>query len=151
MAYSTFVDLKNYLPEAVLLQLTDDSNTDEISQEKINDCIRRADDLIDGYMRGRYTVPIQGTIPVLIQDISTKLAVYFLHKRSLMLTLPESIKDDYDYCQLQLSNIQKGRLSPFEVADNPTWVTSNQSNQTTLCNKVMTSPNSPVAYDKFLI
>jgi phage gp36-like protein len=151
MAYSTVTDLKNYLPESVLLQLTDDSNTDDIDSEKIDDCIRRADDLIDGYMRGRYTVPITGTVPVLIKDISTKLAVYFLHKRSLMLTLPDPIKDDYDYCMQQLSNIQKGRLSPFDVQTNPVWVVSNTSNMVPLTVQAMTSPGSSRPFDRFLI
>ena len=152
MPYSTFVDLKNYLPESVLLQLTDDNNTDDIDQTKTEDCIRQADDLIDGYLRGRYTVPITGTVPVLIEDISTKLAVYFLFKRSLILTLPGPIKDDYDYCMTQLNNIQKGRLSPFDVPENPTWVVTNANPVVPpLTIQAMTSPGSQLPLNRFLI
>lgn len=157
MGYSSLTDCKNYLPEEVIKQLSDDNNTDDIDSGKVNDSIRRADDLIDGYLRGRYTVPITGTVPVLIQDLSTKLAVYFLFKRSLIQTLPEPIKDDYDYVMTQLKAIQRGQLSPFEISQNPTWMSSNKTNtqvsngDVSLTQMTMTSPGSARPYDRYPI
>ena len=125
MAYSTATDLANYIPSEQIRQLTDDNDTDEIDQDKLNDCIRRADDLIDSYLRGRYTVPLT-TVPALIRDISTKLASYFLFKRSLILTLPEPIADDYKYCNENLGKIQRGVITPFPSSEEPAFFGNNK-------------------------
>lgn len=125
MAYCTSTDLINAIPKAILQQLSDDQDTDEVDLDKINYAIARAQDLIDGYMRGRYEVPLT-VVPDLIRDIAVKLSIYYLFKRSLALTLPDPIKEDYDYCMKSLGDMQKGRLSPFPVADNPTWIMSNK-------------------------
>ena len=77
MSYCDLTDLKNYIPADVIKQLTDDGDTDEIDIEKVSLAISEADDLIDGYLRGRYPVPIQGTPPSLITDVSIKLSTYF--------------------------------------------------------------------------
>jgi len=125
MSYCDLTDLKNYIPADVIKQLTDDGDTDEIDIEKVSLAISEADDLIDGYLRGRYPVPIQGTPPSLITDVSIKLSTYFLYKRSLMLTLPDPVKDDYQHGMMVLRDIQKGRISPFPETQNPTWFVSN--------------------------
>jgi phage gp36-like protein len=125
MAYSTATDLQNYLPAEQVRQLTDDNDTDDIDLEKLNDAIRRADDLIDSYIRGRYTVPLVN-IPALIRDMSTKLASYFLFKRSLILTLPDPIKEDYSDANNMLMKIQRGQVTPFEQQDEPVFFNSNK-------------------------
>jgi Mu-like prophage protein gp36 len=113
------------MPRDVIQQLTDDSDTDEIDQDKVNFCIKQASDLIDGYCRGRFPVPIV-TVPDMITDVAVKLTVYFLYKRSLMVTLPDPIKDDYDFAIMILKDIQRGRVSPFESVQNPVWFGSNK-------------------------
>ena len=124
--YCTLLDLKNYISQDILLQVTDDSDTDQIDQEKVDFCIKQASDLIDGYMRGRYPTPLV-TVPDMITDVAVKLTMYFLYKRSLMVTLPDPIKNDYDFAVMILRDIQKGRVSPFEVSQNPVWFGSNKS------------------------
>jgi phage gp36-like protein len=125
-AYCTLIDLKNYAPRDVIQQLTDDEDTDQIDQEKVDFCIKQASDLIDGYMRGRYPTPLV-TVPDMITDVAVKLTMYFLYKRSLMVTLPDPIKNDYDFAVMILRDIQKGRVSPFEIGQNPTWFGSNKA------------------------
>jgi phage gp36-like protein len=126
-AYCTLIDLKNYLPETVLLQLSDDPDVDTISQEKIDFAVKQASDLIDSYLRGRYSLPLTVAVPDLIVDICVKLSTYFLFKRSLILTLPEPVHEDYKYSMTVLRDIQLGRVSPFEVSQNPVWFRSNKS------------------------
>jgi phage gp36-like protein len=126
MAYSSISDLKNYIPESQLREITDDNDTDDIDMEKLIDAIRRADDHIDSYMRGRFSLPLS-TVPDMIRDLSTRLAAYYLFKRSLALIMPESIKEDYKDCVKILSDIQRGRVSPFEIVSNPAWVVTNNS------------------------
>jgi phage gp36-like protein len=117
--------MKNYVPAEQLQQCSDDDDVDTISQEKIDDCIRRADDLIDSYLRGRYSVPLS-VVPELIKDLSVKLAVYFLFKRSLLLTLPDSIKDDYSDANSVLNKIQSGKITPFESTEEPAFFGTNK-------------------------
>lgn len=141
MAYSTSVDLKNVMPEAQLLQLTDDNDVDSIDVEKLDDSIRRADDLIDGYMRGRYQLPLT-TIPSMIRDLSTRLAVYYLYKRALYVMMPEAVKDDYKDCTDILTKIQKGKISPFEAGKEPVFFKSNKIST----DKIWTTQPTVTAY-----
>jgi phage gp36-like protein len=122
--YSSVEDLKNYLPESQLVQTTDDNDTGAIDMEKLNDALRRAQNFIDAHLMGRYSLP-PAVVPELIRDISTKLAGYFLMKRSLPLTLPEPIKLDYDYCIDQLVKMQRGQINPFPVANEPVFIAGN--------------------------
>jgi len=144
MAYSTELDIINYFPKAVLIQLTDDAGIGEVDVDKVNDAIRRADNLIDSYLNGRYTTPIPaGSVPNEIEDISTQLAIYFLYKRALTLTLPDTIKDNYKEAITYLKEIQKGKLSPFSTGANPTWAVGNKVGQIPLTVQAMQSPDSP--------
>ena len=125
MAYCTLTDLKNTVPEEQLRQLSDDSDVDSIDLEKVNECIRKADTTIDGYCRGRYSVPLT-TVPEAIRNISIGLSVYYLFNRSLLLTLPDSIKEAYTEATRVLKDIQAGRFSPFEATEEPAFFGTNK-------------------------
>ena len=128
MAYSTLVNLKSYMPEHMIVQLTDDYNTNTIEQEIIDDAINQADVLIDVYLRGRYPAAIdEADVPAFIQDISTKLTAYNLYRRKLSLTMPDAIMNDYKTCMSILKDIQSGKMTPFEVVNEPTVVKSNKT------------------------
>jgi phage gp36-like protein len=127
MPYSTIDDLKNYLPASQILQLTDDADIDTIDNDKLNDAIRRSDNLVDGYLRGRFDLPL-ATVPELIRDLSTKLSSYFLFKRSLILSMPESITEDYKYCTDILVKIQKGMITVFtDATEEPAFFGTNKT------------------------
>jgi len=126
MAYSDLEDLKTYMPERHLVQLTDQDDVNEIDEELVDDAILRADNTIDAYLRGRYPVPVTGTVPLEIQDISTKIASYNLYRKNMQLTLPDAIKDEYKQAISMLKDIQAGRMSPFESSDEPTIIVTNK-------------------------
>lgn len=125
--YSDAVSVKNYVPAIVIQQLTDDNNADSIDTEKLDFGLRQATDVIDGYLRGRYPVPLTGLIPTLIQDLCTKLAVYFLIQRSLIITMPDPVKDQYDNSIAILKEMQKGRVNAFEAKDEPVFFITNKT------------------------
>ena len=129
MAYSTILDLRKYMEPEIIRQLTDDNNTGEIDTLIVDDVILQADNMIDGFLRGRYPVEITvtGDIPAMICDLSTKLAAYNLYRRKLQLTLPESIKYDYKYCVEVLRDIQAGRISPFPEISEPSIILTNKT------------------------
>jgi len=116
------------MPEHMIVQLTDDYNTNTIEQEIIDDAINQADVLIDVYLRGRYPAAIdEADVPAFIQDISTKLTAYNLYRRKLSLTMPDAIMNDYKTCMSILKDIQSGKMTPFEVVNEPTVVKSNKT------------------------
>lgn len=125
--YSDKVSVKNYIPAIVVQQLTDDNDTDSIDDEKLNFALRQATDVIDGYLRGRYPVPLAGLIPTMIADLCTKLAVYFLIQRSLIITMPDPVKDQYDNSIAILKEMQKGRINAFEATDEPVFFKTNKT------------------------
>jgi phage gp36-like protein len=130
MGYCSQTDIANTIPLSVIYQLTCDSgNADHVDTDKLNEAIRKADSIIDGYLRGRFVLPLS-TVPAAIRDLSIKLTIYYLYERSLSLTMPESVKWSYVNATKKLTEIQTGMFTPFEQTDNPVWFNSN--NQTVI-------------------
>jgi phage gp36-like protein len=125
MAYCSKADIINTVPEDQLKQLTDDNSIDSIDMDKFNECIRKADTTIDGYCRGRFDVPLT-IVPEAIRNISINLSVYYLFSRSLLLTMPESIKDMYTEAMRVLKDVQAGRFTPFEATEEPAFFGTNK-------------------------
>ena len=144
MAYCTVTDLKNTLPESQLIQLTDDNDTGKIDDEKLNEAIRKADDFIDGHIRGRYDLPLT-TVPSMVRDLSIRLATWFLFRRSFSLTLPDPLKEDYKDCVELLMKIQKGQVSPFPnpPSQEPTFFLSN--NRPSILGGITSGSDSTIA------
>ncbi|VAX22511.1 hypothetical protein MNBD_NITROSPINAE03-2052 [hydrothermal vent metagenome] len=79
MAYSDLNDLKKKIDEAVLVQLTDTTDSGVVDSAKTDRAIRDADALIDSYAGKVYKVPMSPA-PDVITDISATLAIAGLHK-----------------------------------------------------------------------
>jgi phage gp36-like protein len=135
MYYSDINTVKNYLPAVIVQQLTDDNDIDQIDVEKLNYALQQATDVIDGYLRGRYPVPLTGVIPFLITDLCTKLAVYFLIQRSLIITMPDPVKDQYTNSISMLKEMQRGKVNAFEAGDEPVFFKTNKSS----CQRIFTN------------
>ena len=110
MAYSALGDITNLIGEERIIELTDDDNTGASNQTIIDDAISAADDLIDGYLRSRYTLPL-AAVPVLIKRISIDIAVYNLYKRRAEDGLPETREKDYRDALKLLDRIQAGKIN----------------------------------------
>ncbi len=125
--YCTLHDLIVYAPPEILEQTTDDPGLEQINHDMITYVITQASDLIDSYIRGRYTVPIVAPYPAMIQDLCARISVYYLYKRQLTRTLPEPVLADYNYCTKLLVAIQQGKINPFPTTSEPTFFASNRS------------------------
>lgn len=110
MAYSTFSGIQSLLSDVTIARLTDDTAGIEVNTQIVNEAISSGDELIDGYLRNRYTLPLSN-VPKLITFISVKLAIYFLFQRRFSEELPESVVDDYKNQIKILEQIQKGFIS----------------------------------------
>lgn len=117
--YCTLADITKAIPEENILQLTDDTGTGEIDTEKINDAISYAEQLINGYLRGRYTLPLD-PVPELIRHMATDLAIFHLYSRRFELEMPQGMMDKYKNALKLLEQIQKGLIRiGAEVSESP--------------------------------
>ena len=111
MAYSTIDDLKSAFDKNLLDQLADDENDGTQVDAKIEAAIGRADVEIDGYLTGRYSVPLN-PVPPKIKTISIDLAIVELFKRRTDFILDtKSIKERKKEAINDLLLIQKGVIS----------------------------------------
>jgi len=109
MAYCSLEDLKKALPEASLIQLTDDESLGAVNEERVSEAISKADGEIDGYIGGRYSVPLS-TVPDVIRRCSVSIAVYLLYTRT-MEDVPDTRRGDYKDALRILERIQDGKMT----------------------------------------
>ncbi len=109
MAYSNIDDLKELLPESILVEISNDQvAADEIDMNAIEAAIRKADSMINGYVGVQKQVPLD-PVPGMIKTISANLAVYNLYRRRNM--VPEIWQDQYKADTAVLLKISSGQIS----------------------------------------
>lgn len=118
--YCTLDDLKKLVPEDVLVQLTDDENLGEVDTARVNEAITQADAEIDGYLGGRYAVPLT-SVPDMVKKLSIDIALYNLYSRTVS-EMPSLRGDRYCSAVRQLEGIAKGiiTLGVSEMPSAPT-------------------------------
>lgn len=130
MAYCSLDDIKQQVSEITLIEITDDNQTNEINTAIIDEAILYSETLIDGYLRGRYTLPL--TTTVLIKILAADLTVFRLYSRRFHTDMPDSINDKYKNSIKLLEQIQKGVVSlGIETAGTPPKLGEYRTNKTT--------------------
>ncbi len=107
MNYCAAEDLTERLSNDELIQLTDDADTGVANQDLVARAISAAQDVIDGYLQGRYTVPLV-SVPGLIKNITADLAAYKLFHRRNQMQVNEGRELMYKTAISQLKQIQEG-------------------------------------------
>ena len=77
--YCNLDDLKKLFTEKELIELT--SDTDELSQDVLDECITAADAEINTYLRKVYSELPPDPVPDIVKKLSVDLTVYVLHDR----------------------------------------------------------------------
>ena len=109
--YCTVEDIETQLSTPILIQLSsDDEGQDEIDRTVVDEAILYSSTLIDGYLRGRYTLPLNTHFP-LLRILCIDLSTYRLYSRRLFNEMPEVIADAYKNAIATLRDIQKGIIS----------------------------------------
>ncbi|QYM95056.1 DUF1320 domain-containing protein [Dickeya ananatis] len=116
--YCTLADLLELVPEATLIQLTNDEmatgsmygETLPVNTTVIDSAVRYADELIDAHLRGRYTLPL-AEIPTVLRDIAVTLTRYRLYTRRAEGAMPDLVADDYKTALKQLEQIRDAKLT----------------------------------------
>lgn len=105
MPYCTLEQLTDRFGERLLLQVTDRAAPPAgvVDADVVARAIADTDAVIDGYLAGRYALPIAAAPPQLV-DLALTIAIYKLHPFA-----PDpKIKDDYDQALKTLLQISKG-------------------------------------------
>ena len=105
MPYCTQSQLIQRFGEAMLIALTDraDVPAGVVDGAVVTRGIAEADAMIDGYLGGRYALPLAAT-PALIANLSQVITLWILH-----LSEPEAkVKADHDAAMRSLRDIAQG-------------------------------------------
>lgn len=105
MAYCTLDQLTDRYGEATLVSLTDRAEipTGTVDTDVIDRAVADAAAQIDGYLAGRYALPLADT-PPLVTDLALIITFWKLH----LYDPPQKVKDDYAGAIQMLRDISKG-------------------------------------------
>ncbi len=108
MAYCTQADLETRYGTSLLTQLSDREATPSgaIDADLVARAIADAGALIDGYLAGRYALPLAET-PALVRDIAQRVAIYYAHGE----TVSDKIRADHEAALRQLREIAGGTIT----------------------------------------
>ncbi|UZE21848.1 DUF1320 domain-containing protein [Pseudomonas sp. B21-056] len=108
MRYCTRADIGNAIPEMTLIQLSnDDPAAMSPNENVIEDGVRQAEELVDGYLRGRYNLPLD-PVPTVLRDAVVYLARHWLYQRRPEGALPDAVKDSRKDTVKLLESIRDG-------------------------------------------
>ena len=110
MDYCTIEDIETQTSTPTLIQLTTDDGQEEINRVVAQEAILYSSTLIDGYLRGRYTLPLNTHFP-LLRILSIDLSIYRLYSRRMRNEMPEVIETAYKNAISTLRDIQKGVIT----------------------------------------
>ena len=108
--YCTLDDIEKHTSTPTLIQLTSDDGQDEIDKTVVEEALLYSSALIDGYLRGRYSLPLDICFP-LLRVLAVDLSVYRLYSRRMRNEMPEVIDSAYKNAIATLRDIQKGVIS----------------------------------------
>lgn len=105
MTYAAQADLVERYGQAMLIELTDRAEppAGTIDAAVVARALNDADALIDGYLLGRYLLPLVTTPPQL-KDLALSIAVYRLHRD----TVSDKVRADYTDALKTLSQVASG-------------------------------------------
>ena len=108
--YCTSEDIQKQITTPTLIQLTSDDSQDVVNETITFEAILYSSTLIDGYLRGRYNLPLDTHFP-LLRIIAIDLSIYRLYSRRLHSDMPEAILEQYKEAIKILDKIQKGTIT----------------------------------------
>jgi phage gp36-like protein len=107
MSYATLAMLTDRYGLRMLADLTDRGEvaTGAVDTDVVDRALADADAVIDGYLAGRYTLPL-ATVPPLVADIAASIAIWRLHPSAA----DPKIEADYREALRMLRDIADGRV-----------------------------------------
>lgn len=110
MDYCTIEDIETQTSTPTLIQLTSDDGQEAVNRVVAQEAILYSSTLIDGYLRGRYSLPLDIHFP-LLRILAIDLSIHRLYSRRMRNEMPEVITKNYEHAISTLKDIQKGVIS----------------------------------------
>ena len=110
MEYCTIEDIETQTSTPTLIQLTSDDGQEVVNRAVALEAVLYSSTLIDGYLRGRYSLPLNTHFP-LLRILAIDLSIYRLYARRMRNEMPEVIETAYKNAISTLRDIQKGVIS----------------------------------------
>lgn len=108
--YCTLDDIEKHTSTPTLIQLTSDDGQEIVDKTVVEEALLYSSALIDGYLRGRYSLPLDICFP-LLRVLAVDLSAYRLYSRRMRNEMPEVIETAYKNAIATLRDIQKGVIS----------------------------------------
>ena len=110
MEYCTIEDIETQTSTPTLIQLTSDDGQEAVNRVVALEAVLYSSTLIDGYLRGRYSLPLNTHFP-LLRILAIDISIYRLYARRMRNEMPEVIETAYKNAISTLRDIQKGVIS----------------------------------------
>lgn len=110
MDYCTIEDIETQTSTPTLIQLTSDDGQEIVDRVVAQEAILYSTSLINGYLRGRYSLPLDTHFP-LLRIIAIDISIYRLYARRMRNEMPEVIETAYKNAISTLKDIQKGTIT----------------------------------------
>lgn len=110
MNYCTYEDIQGHIPEARLVEVTDDlapNASGEVKVAIVEKAIKESSTLIDSYVRKRFPRPFQ-SVPEVLRMVCVDLSIYNLYERVTELNITDGMKLRYDNAIKLLIRIANG-------------------------------------------
>ena len=117
MIYATATDLTNRYPNRDLVQLTnEDPTATTVNDAPLTQALADASAEIDGYIEGRFTLPLTDP-PVVLNRLTTDIAMYRLQALRPLHDLADA-RQRYEDAIAMLTKVAAGELTLGLTADN---------------------------------
>ncbi len=110
MDYCTIEDIETQTSTPTLIQLTSDDGENSVDRVVAQEAILYSTSLINGYLRGRYSLPLNIRFP-LLRILAIDISIYRLYARRMRNEMPEVIETAYNNAIATLKDIQKGTIT----------------------------------------
>ncbi|MDR2925941.1 MAG: DUF1320 domain-containing protein [Azoarcus sp.] len=112
MPYCTLADLQLAIPEQTLVWLSnDDAAATAMNPAVVDEAVRQAEELVDGYLRGRYSLPLS-PVPSIVKDMTVNLARHWLYaRRPEGNELPDAVTRTYKAAFQMLEAIRDNKIT----------------------------------------
>lgn len=110
MDYCTIEDIETQTSTPTLIQLTSDDGENSVDRVVAQEAILYSTSLINGYLRGRYSLPLDIQFP-LLRILAIDISIYRLYARRMRNEMPEVIETAYKNAIATLKDIQKGTIT----------------------------------------
>lgn len=111
MDYCTSDDIEIQIGKNSLIQLTNDDNTQQtVDSVVVEEALIYSSTLIDGYLRGKYNLPLNTRFP-LLRVVAIDICIYRLYSRRIYTDMPETISENYKNAIRTLEQLKKGVIT----------------------------------------